>query len=151
MQQVRAALDPDEPNYVKAAKDLGPKSLPHLERLVFGEHPLLAAKATHLTGLIGGDKAISLLKRAVHSKDVRLRIAAAGATSNLDTRDRSEILQEVIDDADIGVQKMALKAAAIGMSDELRSRVEDLSTQRGKSFIKLLSGAVLKNKKGTSL
>ena len=51
MKQVRAALDPEEPDYEKAAK-LGPEALPHLEKLISRKDPNLASKAASLAGMI---------------------------------------------------------------------------------------------------
>ena len=48
MEQVRAALEPEEPDYPRAAKSLGADALPHLERIITGDQTGLAAKAAYL-------------------------------------------------------------------------------------------------------
>jgi hypothetical protein len=48
MEQVRAALNPDEPDYSKASKQLGADALPHLEKIIGGSEISLAAKAAYL-------------------------------------------------------------------------------------------------------
>jgi hypothetical protein len=45
MNAVRAHLDPDEPDYTKAA-ELGPDAIPYLEEIVNGTDTMLASKAT---------------------------------------------------------------------------------------------------------
>ena len=42
MEQVRAHLDRDEPDYPAAAQ-LGPEALPHLRQLAQGDDPMLAS------------------------------------------------------------------------------------------------------------
>ena len=42
MEQVKAALDAEEPDYSGAAKRLGADALPHLEKIITGDHTGLA-------------------------------------------------------------------------------------------------------------
>lgn len=127
MQQVKAALYPEEPDYPKAAKQLGADALPHLEAIIGGSEPLLAAKAVYLAGLIGGEKSVPAVLKAARSSDPMLRIAAAGAAKNLPTEHTDALLLRLVDDADLGVQKVAMRSAPAAMSDALRSRVTALS------------------------
>ena len=122
MDQVRAALDPEEPNYPAAAK-LGPDALPHLEKLITGDHAGLAAKAAYLAGLIGTEKSLPAMDKAARSAQVPVRIAAAAAAQHL-TGDHAEtVLLQLVDDSDAGVRKVAARSAPQGMSDALRARV----------------------------
>jgi hypothetical protein len=50
--RVRAALEPEEPDYAAAAQ-LGP-AVPHLQTLIQGDDPMLASKASYLASLIQG-------------------------------------------------------------------------------------------------
>ncbi len=142
-EQVRAALDPDEPDYPKAATTLGPDALPHLERLIAGDHPMLASKAAYLAGLIGTERSAEILMRAAGSADVRVRIAAAAAAGNLPPESASNVLLNLVDDADIGVQKVALQAVPATASAALRARIEGLSVARSDTPIRSLSREVL--------
>src|SRR5437867_4118299 len=99
LEQVRAALDPEEPDYPKAARILGPEALPHLERLIASDHPMLASKAAYLAGLIGTERSAEVLRRAARSGDVRVRIAAAAAAGNLPPASASDVLLNLVDDA----------------------------------------------------
>ena len=75
--QVRAYLDPEEPNYTAAAAALGPDALPVLEALVQEADPLLASKAAYLASLIPDERAARVLEQAAHSRHATVRVAAA--------------------------------------------------------------------------
>ena len=51
LEEARAPLEPEEPDYEQAARNLGPNALLHLDRLLAGDHPMLASKAANLAGL----------------------------------------------------------------------------------------------------
>lgn len=127
MRQVKAALYPEEPDYPKAATQLGADALPHLEVIIGGSDPLLAAKAVYLAGLIGGEKSVPAVLKAARSADPMLRIAAAGAAKHLPTEHTDALLLRLVDDVDIGVQKVAMRSTPATMSDGLRLRVAALS------------------------
>lgn len=122
MEQVRAALDPEEPNYPAAAK-LGPDALPHLEKLITGDHPGLAAKAAYLAGLIGTEKSLPAMDKAARSAQVPVRIAAAAAAQHLAGDHAETVLLQLVDDSDAGVRKVAARSAPAGVSDALRARI----------------------------
>jgi HEAT repeat protein len=126
IEKVKAALNPEEPNYPKAATELGPDALPHLEKIIGGSDTLLASKATYLAGVIGGDKSLSAVEKAARSSEAVVRIAAAAAAAHLSAEQSDTVLMQLVDDADAGVQKVAIQAAPETMSDRLRSRVNAL-------------------------
>lgn len=144
MKQVRAALDPEEPDYEKAAK-LGPDALPHLEKLIAGKDPGLASKAASLTGMIGDERAARVLEKAARHKDVRVRVAAAYSAQHLPAPAASPILAKLMADKDVGVQKVALKSVPRGveLTPELRSSVETLTKKQAHPAIQNLSKEVL--------
>jgi hypothetical protein len=124
MDQVRAALEPEEPDYPGSAKQLGADALPHLEKLITGDHPSLAAKAAYLAGLIGTEKSLPAMQKAAKSGYAPVRVAAAAAARHLSDVDNEAILLQLVDDADPGVQKVALRSAPAMMSDALKARVQ---------------------------
>jgi hypothetical protein len=126
MEQVKAALDPEEPDYAKAAKQLGADALPHLEKIIGGSDTSLAAKATYLAGLIGGDRSVPAVAKAARSTQAVVRIAAAAAAAHLPAQHSDPVLLQLVDDADHGVQKLAMRSAPAAMSDALRARVNSL-------------------------
>jgi hypothetical protein len=127
LEQVRAALDVDEPNYDQAAK-LGPDALPHLGTLVRGPDAMLASKAAYLAGLIagGGDRAADVVATAAASGDVRVRLAAASAAKHLAAARGSEVVESLLADADPGVRKLALQSMPASVSPELRQRLQTM-------------------------
>src|SRR4051812_22614096 len=95
MEQVRKALDPEEPDYAKATK-LGPDALPHLQKLIQGRDPGLASKAASLAGMIGGEQAGAVLEKAAGHRDVRVRVAAAHSAQHLPAAAASQVLATLV-------------------------------------------------------
>jgi HEAT repeat protein len=124
MEQVRAFLDPDEPNYATAAVELGPDAMPYLQELAGGDDPLLASKAVYLAGLIGGDEAQPILNDAVEHSDPTVRVSAAASVQNLDDERALELGRRLLDDDDLGVRKVAVNAAAQIESADVRGALQ---------------------------
>lgn len=142
MEQVRAALDPEEPDYAKAAQ-FGPEALPHLEKLIAGKDVGLACKAASLAGMIGGERALPTLQKAAGHEDVRVRVAAAHSAGGLPPAAAGPILAGLLADKDVGVQKVALRSVPRQADPEVRSRVEALTKGRTNPAIQELSKKVL--------
>ena len=123
MREVRAALDPDEPDY-RAAALLGEGAIPHLGRLVEGDDKMLASKAAYLAGLIGGDRAGEVVLSAAHDDDAAVRVAAASSTRHLSDRATEEVLIDLVADNDPGVRRMARRAVPEAPSARLRAALE---------------------------
>lgn len=108
MQDVRAVLDPEEPNY-DAAAALGPDALPVLAQLVRGDDVMLASKATYAASLIhGGSDAV---ESATESADPIVRVAAASAARNLPEQESKRVLGRLLNDEDAGIRKVARTSA----------------------------------------
>lgn len=139
-EQVRAALLVEEPDYPKVAKKLGAGALRHLSAIVGSGDSLLAAKAAYLAGVIGGPTSGDVVAKAARHGEAPVRIAAAAAAGQLAgaesaraaagrpgvAADRDSILLQLVDDADPGVRKVALRSVPSSMSDALRERVTAL-------------------------
>ncbi len=125
MEQVRAALDPEEPDYKEAAQ-LGTDALPHLEVLVESGDTMLAAKATYLASLIKGARAAEVVRQASQSADPVVRVAAAAASANLTAAAATSVLVNLVGDADFGVRKVARQQAQDRPSEKLSSALESL-------------------------
>ena len=142
MEQVRKALDPEEPDYAKAVK-LGPDALPHLAKLIGGKDAGLASKAASLAGMIPGERAVAVVQKAANSKDARVRVAAAHSAQHLAPEAASGILLGLVTDADVGVQKVALRSVPRKATPELRASVETVSKKKANPAIQELSTQVL--------
>ena len=125
MQQVRSALEPEEPNYGEAAK-LGPDALPHLKRLVRGDDPMLASKAAYLAGLIDSDKSPAVLADAAESSNPAVRVAAASGAAHL-SAEAPELFEALLSDDDAGVRRNALKSVATAKPEGLEEKVKELA------------------------
>jgi len=141
MQQIRAILDSDEPDYALAAQ-LGPDALPHIETLVKDVDPMLASKAAYLAGLIQDNRSTTVLKVAAQSKYPEVRIAAAAGARHLSTQAASDVLITLLEDQDPGVRKIALKSAPIDAPLALRKKIESLTTKDPENFLRSLSADV---------
>jgi hypothetical protein len=107
--EVRKYLDPEEPNYAKAAAALGADALPVLERLVSEGDPLLASKAAYLASLIPHPEAARVLDVASRSPEVTVRVAAAAGAQR--RPELAALLENLSTDHDQGVRKVASRAA----------------------------------------
>jgi len=128
MKDVRAALDPEEPDYEQAAK-LGRGALPHLEVLVSSDDTMLASKATFLASLIKDAKSAEIVEKAARSNDPVVRVAAATAASNLTTPAASAVLLELITDPDPGVRKVARKTVPDKPSAKLAEKLKAVNAE----------------------
>lgn len=142
MEQVRAVLDSEEPNYVQGAQ-LGLDALPYLESLVTGADPMLASKATYLASLIRGEQSVRILQEAARSESLVVRVAAAGAVRNLDESVASDILFSLVDDQNIGVRKVALESVPANVTPSLRDKIQGLTQTESSVEIRNLSDEVL--------
>jgi hypothetical protein len=128
LQQVLRQLDTDEPNYTALAA-LGPEALPHLATLVRGDDPGLASKAAYLASLIQSDEAVDVLTAAATSAHDTVRVAAAAALRNLSAPQAMRLADHLLDDADAGVRKQAVRAA-VGLNlDVLAPKVEAIAAR----------------------
>ena len=141
MEQVRAVLDSEEPNYEQAAQ-LGPEALPHLEELVGETDSLLASKAAYLASLIEDPHSKDILSRAAASDRAEVRAAAAGGASNLSPDAASDVLEPLLKDRDVGVRKTALKAVPEEAPPRIQDRVKSLSEADSNPAIRELSSRV---------
>ena len=120
--QVRAYLEPEEPDYTAAAAALGPDALPALEALVQDVDSLLASKAAYLASLIPDERAARVLEQAAHSRDATVRVAAAaGLQKRPEVTD--EVAVDLMTDEDQGVRKVAAKAGR--MTPALRELIAE--------------------------
>jgi HEAT repeat protein len=128
MKDVRAALDPEEPDYQEAAK-LGAAALPHLAALVSSDDTMLASKATFLAGLIKHAKSAEIVEKAARSSHPAVRVAAAAAAANLPASGANAVLMELIGDSDPGVRKLARTAVPSKPSPKLAEKLAAIEAE----------------------
>src|SRR5919199_2684525 len=122
-EQVVAILSPDEPTLANV-QTLDESAIPHLERMITSDNESLAVKAAFALAHAQSNKATPILRTLVaHPKPV-MRVAAASAASRLPIAEREEIVTTLLDDADLGVQKAALRSVGTNVSAKLKERIE---------------------------
>ena len=84
-----------------------------------------------------------VLEKAAAHKDPRVRVAAAHSAQNLPIEGASSVLTSLVADADVGVQKVALRSVPSRATTELRISVERVSKAKANPAIKELSTEVL--------
>jgi hypothetical protein len=126
---VRAALDPEEPDYQKAST-LGPEALPHLDALVSSGDSMLASKATYLASLIKDPRSAEIVAKAAQNDNPAVRVAAACAASNLAAAGASSVLELLSADTDAGVRKVARAAAPGALGSQPPEKTEVPTTQQ---------------------
>jgi HEAT repeat protein len=135
MTDVRAYLDPEEPNYA-AASTLGPPALPFLLELVRGGDLGLASKATYLASLIKSDTSVDVIEAAAATNEPVLRVAAASALANLKPAHAERVLDMLKDDPDPGVRKVMVKSAARVSSPRITAVLKQLAQSDPEPFVR---------------
>jgi HEAT repeat protein len=141
-ERVRQLLLPEEPDYAAAAR-LGPALLPHLPALIRGPDEMLASKAAYLATLVSGPGAETVVRDAARSPSPLVRIAVAGGAPNLRSPQVGSLLIALLGDADPGVRKTALKAAAGRKNGALIAKIRDLSRRDPAPSIRTLAANAL--------
>jgi hypothetical protein len=114
--ELKAKLDVDEPDYAALAERAA-GAMQHLRRLAASADVSLASKAVSLAGIIGDADSIGIVGSASKSREVLVRVAAAHAATMLpDGPQSARVVGKLLDDKDVGVLKLATRAAA-RMSD----------------------------------
>jgi HEAT repeat protein len=120
-------IDLDEIDYPAAAAELGAEALPLLEELAEGADTMLASKAVYLATLISGSESTSIMERAARHPDARVRVAAAAGLRNLGERYAEAQVEELLQDSDVGVRKVALQSVAAFDSPAMAARARRLA------------------------
>jgi HEAT repeat protein len=111
MEDVRALLDPEEPDY-EAVSALGEDAAPYLDE--------------YAAGLVGGDGATAAVAHAAEHHDPVVRVAAAAAAANLTSPAASDVLETLVVDVDPGVRKVARSSVPEEASEALELRLQEL-------------------------
>lgn len=137
-EQVQAHLEPEEPNYKVAAR-LGPDAVEHLMAIIDQDDPWLAARAAYLAGLIGDVGAVA---RAAGSAHGSVRVAAAAVLPRLPQSPADGLVQQLINDPDIGVRKVVARAAATRPTEVTRAALSKMEQDDPESFLRELAGSL---------
>jgi HEAT repeat protein len=141
LEQVRQRLNVYEPDYAILARELGPDAAPHLRTLVTDEDEGIASKAAYLASLLPDQ--IEIVALAARSSSPVVRVAAAAGAANLSGADVAEPLAGLLDDADVGVRKTALRSATRLQPTELRENVQQMEQADPEDAIRELAREAL--------
>ena len=109
--ELKAMLDVDEPDY-PALSEAAAGAIRHLRKLAASADASLASKAVSLAGIMGDADCVAIVGSAAKSRDVLVRVAAAHAASLLpDGPEATRMVSKLLDDRDVGVVKLAARAA----------------------------------------
>jgi hypothetical protein len=112
LEEVKRALDEEEPEYAAAAANFGAEALDHLSYLAHGEDPLVASKAIYLVSMIPDPRSTAVLLDSAGSLESEVRVAVAAAAVNLSAEGCKAVVQRLFNDPDHGVRKMARSSAS---------------------------------------
>lgn len=118
-------IEPSEDTY----QGLGPDEVGLLRELLDDDEAWLAARSVHALSRIDDDEARTALREATGSPRMELRVAAASATGALPAELADEILSTLLDDANIGVKKTAVKSVSGRNGDAIRRRIQDMTAE----------------------
>jgi HEAT repeat protein len=142
-------LDADEPDYAALAR-LGPQLLPHLKALIATKDEHYATKAASLASRIQDDRAVEVLSDAAKSPSSLIRLAVAGALRNLQRPAAAGVLMRLLNDADVGVRKLAIKSSVIRGNPALLAKVGSLSKTDPMPTIRTLAARAITRARNAS-
>lgn len=109
--ELKAMLDVDEPDYMSLVEKTA-GAMQHLRKLAESADVSLASKAVSLAGMMGDADSIGIIGNASKSRAVLIRVAAAHAATMLpDSPQTARVVGKLLDDKDVGVAKLAARAA----------------------------------------
>lgn len=141
--QLRALLDPDEPDYARIKGLLGPGDVQGLLALVNGPDPMLASKATYAISLIHDPAAVKALEEAAQSPHEVVRVASASGLRNLGGLKVEQVAGRLLADQDPGVRKLAIKTAGLLKLKPLTPKLQEISKNDREPGLRALAQEVL--------
>lgn len=108
-EELRRALNVDEPDYPRLAARLDASDLPALQAIAANERGQLAAAAIYVASLLPAPKASEIVLEAAASTDEIKRIAAGSALENLAGAAKERVAERLVADRNPAIVKLALR------------------------------------------
>jgi HEAT repeat protein len=143
MDELKAMLAAEEPDYKKLAALLQPDDLPQLTELVKGDDAMLASKAAYCISLVHDEAALGALETASASPIEAVRVASAAGLKNLRGFDVKNVAERLLADADVGVRKLAIKSAASLGASDFEPTLRELAAKDSEPGIRSLAQTAL--------
>ncbi|HNW88416.1 MAG TPA: hypothetical protein PKN48_02065 [Bacteroidales bacterium] len=130
------ALSNEEPQYLEILAKLDEKAIAYLSTLSKAKDVMLATKAIYLAGLYSKPSGHAIVESAAKSTVLLKRIASASVLEHMPEEKRDMIAEKLIDDADISLQKLVIKATGSSKSVKLKAKFAKLSKDSSSKFIR---------------
>jgi hypothetical protein len=142
--ELRIALDNEEPQYAALAARLDASDVPRLRKLATGDDMARATKAVYLASLVEQDEAHDIVVEAARSPKELMRIASATALPNLPIAKREIAADTLIDEANPAVAKLVLRAVDV-RSTRLAPKIRALEARSPHAELKTLARETLRD------
>jgi HEAT repeat protein len=136
LDDVRSALEAEEPDYDALAARFGAEAIGPLVQLAAAPDPEIGPKAIYLASLIAVPQAVKILLDATHNPDPKWRVAAAGAAENLNTTEATPILRRLIRDTDPRVKRQAIISMPADAGRALERALTQILTSSVESYLR---------------
>lgn len=146
--QIIAYLRQDETDYAAAAAAVGPPALPILKDIAMGNDEMLASKAVYLASMINDPAKEEVLQAAANHQSPLVRVAAAATADKLETSRAEVMLNQLVDDADVGVSKFSMRSIQKkGLSKNFRVKLKNIQDKSPNDSLKVFAKDMLKGVK----
>ena len=143
-EEIIKMINLDEPDYATIVRKLTADDIPTLVELSKDQNPAIATKAISCLGLMKSEKAVNGIREIINHPDPVRRVAAANSLRNMtNIQGSAQLLDKLLDDADIGVRKSALKTVEAGNISSLKEKVRLINQREVNPVLKNLSQQVL--------
>jgi HEAT repeat protein len=151
IKEIIQILSADEPDYSSIASKLVEEDYEAINKLTKNRSTTIAARAIICLGYRGAEKSMDAIVSAAKNNNPVLRLAAAQALSKMKGVSSSpyavKLLDDLLDDKDIGVKKFALKATGNVSIPTLKKKIKKVSESDQNNNIKKLAQSVLEQLK----
>lgn len=145
MEEIVKIIDLDEPDYSKIVEELSVEDVPSLIQLSKSSNLSLSLKALSCLSYFQTPAAISTLETISKDEEPlkRLIVAKALGKSFFDKQKQLTILNNLLDDTDLGVRKNALTSVGANSFFELYDKINYMLDQEQNYVIKDLGQQIL--------
>lgn len=139
-QELILFLRQDELDYPAGAAKFGAAVLPLLTELINGNDENLAVKAAYLAGYISDASVKNIITDAAANKFAAVRVAAAFSTQKMKAADATAVLERVLEDADPGVLKVAMRSVEnMNLAKNFKTQLSKIAKVHADATIKSIA------------
>jgi HEAT repeat protein len=120
-----SAIEADESTYA----GIGASEVPLLEQLLQDDEDWMAARAVFALSRVPHARAVTLLSQAGADPRQAVRVAVAASVTKLASQDANTILLPLLNDAALGVRKLAIRAVSSVHDAAVHAQLRNLETR----------------------